>query len=65
MDVNRRKNWNCYNYGGFGHLAKHCRNRGVENGIRNGRRLEYRKRLKIKENGQSNLNGERDLVVLN
>ena len=64
MDVNRRENWNCYNCGGFGHLAKHCKNRGVGNRIRNGRRLEYGQRLKIKKNGQSNLNGKRDLVVL-
>jgi len=29
MDVDRRENRNCYACGGFGHLAKHCRNRGI------------------------------------
>jgi len=65
MDVNRRENQNCYNYGGFGHLERHCRNRGVGNRIGDGRRLKYSQRLRIEENGQSNLNGERDLVVFN
>ena len=37
----------------------------MRNRIGNGRRLEYRQRLRIEENSrQSNLNGERDLVVL-
>jgi len=31
MDVNRRENQNCYAYGGFGHLARNCRNRGMMN----------------------------------
>ena len=30
MDVDRRKNRNCYICGGFGHLARNCRNRGME-----------------------------------
>jgi len=64
MDVNRRENRNCYNCGGFEHLEKHCRNRGVGNRIGDGR-LKYSQRLRIEENGQSNLNGEGDLVVLN
>ena len=63
MDVDRRENWNCYNYGEFGHLTRNCRNR--ENRIGDGRRLEYRQRLIIEEgNKQENLNRERDLVVL-
>ena len=36
-----RSNRNCYNHEGFGHLARHCRNRGTENRIGKGRRLEY------------------------
>ena len=56
MEVDRRKNRNCYNCRGFRHLVRNCRNRGTENRIGNGRRLEY---------GQENLNGEGDLVVLN
>ena len=27
IDVDRGKNKDCYAYGGFGHLAKNCRNR--------------------------------------
>ena len=29
MDVDRRENWNCYACGGFGYLARNCRNRGM------------------------------------
>jgi len=37
----------------------------MRNRIGDRRRLEYRQRLRIEENSrQSNLNGERDLVVL-
>ena len=67
MDVDRG-NRNCYSCRGFGHLAKNCRNRGIENRIGEERRLEYRNRRIIeKGNGQnnSNLNGDSDLIVLN
>jgi len=30
MDVDRRENRNCYACGGFRHLARNCRNRGME-----------------------------------
>ena len=55
MNINRRENWNCYNCREFGHLARNCRNRRMENRIGKGRRLEYR---------LENLNGKGDLVVL-
>ena len=61
MDVDRRKNRNYYNCGGFGHLARNCK---IWNRIGEERRLEYEQRLRIERNGQSDLNGERDLVVL-
>jgi len=59
MDVDRKKNRNCYNYRGFGHLARNCRNRRTGNRIGEGRRLEYG------GNGKQNLNGKRDLILLN
>ena len=57
MDVNKR-NRNCYNYREFEHLARNCRNRRIGTRIRKRRRLEY------ENNGQSNLNRDRDLIVL-
>jgi len=70
MDMNRG-NRNCYSCGGFGYLARNCRNRRTENRIGEGRRLEYKQEnnrqiLMIKEgNGLNNLNGKRDLIVFN
>jgi len=68
MDVDRRKNRNCYNYGGFGHLARNCRNRRIENRIGEGRRLEYggnERQGRIEGGNRENLNGEQDLILLN
>jgi len=47
MDVDRRENRNCYACGGFGHLARNCRNR-----VRMNRRME------VEQDSNSNLNGE-------
>ena len=56
----------CYNCGGFGYLARNCWNKGTENRIGKRKRLEYGQRLRIERGqGQDNLNGEGDLVVLN
>ena len=62
-----RKNQNCHNCGGFRHLARNYRNRGTGNKIRERKRLEYRKRRIIEgENkNNNNLNGNKDLIVLN
>ena len=60
MDMNQ-ENRNCYSCGGFGYLARNCRNRRTGNRIEEGRRLEYRQG----NNEQSNLNGERNLIVFN
>jgi len=40
MEVDRGRN--CYTCGGFGHMARHCRNRGQRGRVSEGRRLEYR-----------------------
>jgi len=69
MDVDRREERNCYNYGGFGYIVRHCRNRGVENRVGERRRLEYggNKEQRRIEKGkrEQNLNGEQDLIFLN
>jgi len=49
MDVDRN-NKNCYACRGFGHLARHCRNR----------RMGMNRRMKCEEN--SNLNGDGGLM---
>ena len=46
MDVDRRENRNCYACGGFGHLARNCRNRMTN------------RRMEIDQDNNSNLNGE-------
>jgi len=70
MEVDH-ENRNCYICGGFGHLARNCRNRGIGGRIREGK-LEYRgnneqRKIIEGENGQSsnNLNGDGDLIVSN
>ena len=40
MEVDRRRN--CYTCGGFGHMARHCRNQGQRRRMMEGRRVEYR-----------------------
>ena len=35
---------NCYVCRGFGHMARHCRNRGQRERVAEGRRLEYGRR---------------------
>ena len=57
------KNQNCYNYRRFGHLARNYRNRRTENRIGEEKRLEYRERRENKQD--RNLNGDKNLIVLN
>ena len=45
MDMDQ-ENRNYYSCGGFGHLARNYRNRGIKNRIGEGRRLKYGQRLR-------------------
>jgi len=69
IEINKL-NRNCYNCGGFGHMTRYYRNKGIGNRIEEGRRLEYRenknngKRRMIEERQNNNLNRDRDLIVL-
>ena len=54
IDMDRRRN--CYSCGGFGHLVWNCRRQIMGQG----RRVEYENN----RNNENNLNGERDLIVL-
>ena len=63
MEVNRGRN--CYTCGGFGHMARHCRNsergRPME-----GRRVEYnRGRIEEIFDNMNNLKGGENLELLN
>jgi len=54
----------CYNYRGFGHLTRNCRNRRMENRTGEEKRLKYRgKRMIERGNKQNNLNREGNLIV--
>jgi len=48
MEVNRERN--CYACGGFGHMARHCRNREGRIRIGDRKRLEYGQRGREKSN---------------
>ena len=39
MDIDKGRN--CYACGGFGHMARHCRNRGMRGRVGENRRVEY------------------------
>ena len=55
-------NRNYYNYEGFRHIARYCRNREIKGRIRKGRKLEYKRN---EYNQNDNLNKKEDLIVLN
>jgi len=48
MDVDKRENKNCYICGGFGHLARNCKNRG----------MGMNRRIEVDQNVNDNLNGK-------
>ena len=39
MEIDRGRN--CFACGGFGHMARHCRNRGQEERVAENKRVEY------------------------
>ena len=63
MDIDRGRN--CYACGGFGHMARHCRNRGQRGRVVEGRRLEYGGRIEGINEHLDNLKGVENLESLN
>jgi len=62
MEVNRERN--CYACRGFGHMARHCRNRGRGRPME-GRRVEYgRGRIEKINDYRDNLKGVENLELL-
>ena len=64
MEIDRGRN--CFACGGFGHMARHCRNRGMRGRVAENRRVEYRGGSieEIMHNGNHLKAGE-DLELLN
>jgi len=63
MEVDRGRN--CYACGGFGHMARHCRNQGQRGRVAEERRLEYRGgRIEGINKHLDNLKGVEDLESL-
>ena len=64
MEVDRGRN--CFACGGFGHMARHCRNRGQRGRVVDNRRVEYGGgRIEEIFNTSDNLKGEENLELLN
>jgi len=64
MDIDRGQN--CYACGGFGHMACHCRNRGMRGRIGENRRVEYGGgNIEEITNIGNNLKAGEDLELLN
>ena len=62
MEVDQGRN--CYTCGGFGHMARHCRNKGRERPMEE-RRMEYsRGRIKEIFDNANNLKGGENLELL-
>jgi len=57
---------NCYACGGFGHMARHCRNQGIRGRVAENRRMEYGGgRIEEITNLSNNLKEGEDLELLN
>jgi len=57
---------NCYACGGFGHMAHHCRNRGMRGRVGDNRRVEYGGgQIEEIENFSNNLKVDENLELLN
>ena len=57
---------NCYACGGFGHMARHCRNRGSRGRVAENRRVEYGGgQIEEITNFPNNLKGDKNLELLN
>ena len=64
MEVDRERN--CYTCGGFGHMARNCRNRGQRGRVADNRRVEYGGgRIEKISNVENNLKAGEDLELLN
>ena len=64
MEIDRGRN--CFAYGGFGHMARHCRNQGMRGRVAENRRVEYREgRIEEIENFLNNLKERKNLELLN
>jgi len=62
MEVDRGRSY--YACRGFGHMARHCRNRGQKGRIAEGRRLEYGGRQEGNYEHLDNLKGVENLESL-
>ena len=64
MEVDRGRN--CFACGGFGHMARHCRNRGRGGRVAENRRVEYSGgRIEEIMNIENNLKEGKNLELLN
>ena len=64
MEVDRGRN--CYDCGGFGHMACHCRNRVQKGRVADNRRVEYGGgRIEEISNFENNLKEGENLELLN
>ena len=64
MDIDHGRN--CYACRGFGHMARHCKNRGIRGRVAENRRVEYGgEQIEEITNFANNLKAGEDLELLN